>query len=67
LIENEHNGLVIEPGNTEACGRALSRLYEDSQLRSRLGREARHTIELRYSFRARMQKILDIYEDVLAN
>jgi glycosyltransferase involved in cell wall biosynthesis len=66
LIRNGENGLIVEPGSSEALVPALDRLLGDESLRLRLGRAGRETIESNYSFSARMQKVRAIYEEVLA-
>jgi glycosyltransferase involved in cell wall biosynthesis len=41
LVEDEREGLLVEPGDVEALSRALSRLAADADLRARLGAATR--------------------------
>jgi glycosyltransferase involved in cell wall biosynthesis len=66
LIRDRENGLLVEAGSAEALAPALARLLRDDGLRTRYGREGRRTIETRYSFRVRMEKIRTIYDELLA-
>ncbi len=66
LIEHERNGLLVEPGNEMELTAALERIVTDEgQFRERLRTAARQTIETRYCFAKRMQKITAIYDDLL--
>jgi glycosyltransferase involved in cell wall biosynthesis len=65
LIQDGENGLLIEPGSTDALTAALARLLDDASLRSRLGKAGRQTIEERYSFRMRMAKVAALYDRLL--
>jgi glycosyltransferase involved in cell wall biosynthesis len=65
LIEDEKNGLLVEPGDLEGLTRSLDRLLSDSALRDRLRRSGRETIESRYSFARRMEKLREIYDELL--
>jgi glycosyltransferase involved in cell wall biosynthesis len=66
LIQSEENGLLVEPGSIEDLTRALARLHGDECLRHRLRRAARRTVETCYSFAARMRKIQNLYDALLA-
>ena len=65
LIEDGVNGLLVEPDDVTGLARALSTLLSDRPLRERLARAGRETVEKKYSFAVRMQKILAIYDDLL--
>jgi glycosyltransferase involved in cell wall biosynthesis len=45
LVENEYNGLLIPPANSEALENAIERLALDPDLRTRLGCAARGTMK----------------------
>lgn len=66
LVTGEENGLLIEPGDQEGLIQALTRLLGDAELRQRLRRAGRATVEARYTFSARMEKIRGLYDDLLA-
>ena len=58
-------GLLVAPSSPEQLAAALGRLLDDAGLRARLCESARRTVEQRYSFAARMEKIRTIYERLL--
>jgi glycosyltransferase involved in cell wall biosynthesis len=65
LIDDESNGLLIEPGSVDELTHALERLLRDGELRQRLAHAGRETIAARYSFAVRMQRIQAIYDELL--
>jgi len=65
VIEDGVNGSLIPPGNVEALTAALHRLLTDETERVRLARQGRRTIEERYSFRRRMDKVATVFNDLL--
>lgn len=65
LMEQETNGLLVEPGNVEELTAALKRLVLDADLRSRVGQAGRETIETRYSFAQRMDRLRQLYDRLL--
>ena len=65
VIDDRRNGLLVEPGSVEELADALGRLMRDEGLREQLRREGRHTVEERYSFRARMDKVAAVFDDLL--
>ena len=66
LIEHEQNGLLVDVGSTEQLGSALTRLLSDAGLRDRLGDAGLTRGEVRYSFGRRMERIREIYDQLLA-
>ena len=62
LLEQEKNGLLVEPGDPAALTAALERLVSDAGLRQRLGRAARATIEQRFDW----SRIALRYEELFA-
>ena len=65
IIDDGHNGLLVEPGSVEELAAALGRLKEDGELREQLRRQGRRAVEERYSFRARMDKIAAVFDGLL--
>jgi len=65
LIVNGVNGILVEAASADALVDALERLAQDGELRSRLGRAARKTIEESYGFHDRMQRIRSVYDRAL--
>jgi glycosyltransferase involved in cell wall biosynthesis len=62
LINHDANGLLVDPGNLEGLTESLARLLGDAELRQRLRQGGRETVETRFSFAARMEKIRAIYD-----
>jgi glycosyltransferase involved in cell wall biosynthesis len=67
LIEHEANGLLIDPGAEDQLGIALVRALADADLRARLAAAGRRTIQSRYSFEVRMEKVRGVYDRLLAS
>jgi glycosyltransferase involved in cell wall biosynthesis len=66
LIDDGANGLLTPIGDARALADAIARLLDDGPLRQRLAAAGRQTIVERYSFSARMAKIANLYDDLLA-
>jgi glycosyltransferase involved in cell wall biosynthesis len=65
LIRDSENGLLVEAGNPAGLGRAIRTLLGDPDQGARLRRCGRQTVEARYSFAARMEKMRAIYDRLL--
>jgi glycosyltransferase involved in cell wall biosynthesis len=65
LIRPEENGLLMNPGSQEELTGTLGRLLRDGELRQRLARGGRQTIQEKHSFRVRMDKIAALYDRLL--
>ncbi len=65
LIQDGANGRLIEPGDVAALTDALRELLSDETARQRLGVAGRATVETRYSFARRMEKLAAIYDEML--
>ena len=57
LVSDGDNGRLVEPDDVPALRSALADLLDDSALRTRLGAAGRRTVEERYSFAQRMEKL----------
>jgi glycosyltransferase involved in cell wall biosynthesis len=66
LIDDQSSGLLIEPGTVEELAATLARLLTDATLRDRLRRRGLETVQKRFSFEARMDKVRDLYDTLLA-
>jgi glycosyltransferase involved in cell wall biosynthesis len=66
LIENEHNGLLVPVDDVPALTTALARSLGDPALSERLSARGRQTIEERFSFAARMERICAVYKELLS-
>ena len=63
FLEDQRNSLLVEPGNIPAITRAICQLATDSELRERLGQEARKTAT-RFSIEQYMESLTNLYEEV---
>jgi glycosyltransferase involved in cell wall biosynthesis len=65
LIQDGVDGMLVEPGSPEMLAQAIAVLLSDPGLRARLAQAGRHTVETRFSFAVRMQKIAGLYDRLL--
>ncbi len=65
LVRHEENGLLVEPGSVEDLAGALGRVLRDADLRGRLARAGRRTVEAGYSFAVRMDRLRLLYDRLL--
>lgn len=66
LISDGDDGLLVPSGDASALAAALRRVLSDETLSRRLATAARATIEQRFSFERRMQKVARVYDEVLS-
>ena len=65
VIQNEVQGLLVEPDNPTALAAALQRLLADPELRNRLGTAGRVRVEARFSISRMTAGYLAVYGSVL--
>lgn len=65
VIRDERSGLLVSRRDGAECSRALIRLIDDAELRGRLGREASRFIREEYSLEAAVQRVQNVYRQVL--
>jgi len=58
VLEDEHNCLLVAPDDIEQWRGALLRLMKDSELRQRLGKQARDDLKKNYTWEARARRVL---------
>jgi glycosyltransferase involved in cell wall biosynthesis len=66
VIAHGKNGLLVDPGDPEALKRCLGQVLRCDGLQDQLGREGRKTVEERFSFQARMDRIRCLYAQLLS-
>jgi len=64
VITNGVNGLLVPCADVDALQNSMSSLMVNPELREKYSREARKTVESRYSVQPWCQKILQIYQDL---
>jgi glycosyltransferase involved in cell wall biosynthesis len=65
LIDHEENGLLVDVGDGEQLVSALAQVLADAGLQCRLAKAGRETVEERFSFQRRMERIRQIYDELL--
>ena len=60
------NGVLVEPGNTDALVEALGSLLEDPEKAVAMGRANRALVEDRYDWPAVVERLANVYDRVLA-
>lgn len=64
LVTDDVDGLLVDAGDQEALAAALGGLLDDAALRARLGAAARARVERRYSDRAVLPMLHELYDTV---
>ena len=65
LIEDGETGLLVPPGDVDALGAALKRLIDESDLRERLGRQAR-VRSRRFTAEVIVPQFIALYQNLVA-
>ena len=65
VIENEVNGLLVEPKNPQSIARAVEYLLQNPHEANRLGSAAYETIRKKYTWDIVAGKYEDVYQDIL--
>jgi len=65
LIEHNKNGIFIPPKNASAISKAILDLLDDPDKRDKLGKNARKTIEDKFTWDAVSNRILGCYKSIL--
>ena len=62
VIENDVNGILIEPDDPQAIAREVIRLAEDKKLRSAIAERGMNSVRERFSAETMVERHLDLYE-----
>lgn len=65
VIENDVNGILVEPKNPEELAQAISSLIRDEKRAQRLGRNAQKTVKESYSLDRISKKYIQLYSQLL--
>jgi glycosyltransferase involved in cell wall biosynthesis len=63
LIDHEHNGLLVSPGDPVALANALERLKSDPELRHRLGKAGRETVIHEFNISKAAEQMSALFEN----
>ncbi len=66
VIQDNHNGLLVPPGNASAMAAALKRLIDDPTLRLRLGQQARKDAVRKHSWDEYLSRLEKVFGAVIA-
>jgi glycosyltransferase involved in cell wall biosynthesis len=66
LVQDGRNGLLVNPGDLDGLTTALAGLLTNPGLRELFRAAGRRTVETRYSFATRMQRLSRLYDELLA-
>jgi glycosyltransferase involved in cell wall biosynthesis len=65
LVEHGDSGIVVPPGDRQALGDAILRLYEEPGLRNRMGQRARERIATHFHVDATVSSTLALYRELV--
>ena len=63
-VKDGETGLLVEPGNIEKLAEAITKVLDDDELRSKMGRRARRLAEEKFSQDAMVGRTLRVVHDV---
>jgi glycosyltransferase involved in cell wall biosynthesis len=63
-IEDGYNGVLIPPRSSQRLAEAICYLLENQGEAKRIGKNARQTVEERFSYKVNIPKVLEMYEKV---
>lgn len=67
LVVDGQTGFVLPQGDVAGIAQALITLSGDDRVRKQMGQAGRERVEREFSFAARMQRIEDLYEQVICS
>jgi len=65
IVQDGVNGLLVDPSDVDGMATAIGRLIDDASLRIGLGREARATVEQRFTVEHMTRAYEEVYLDML--
>ncbi|MBC8344734.1 MAG: glycosyltransferase [Candidatus Marinimicrobia bacterium] len=63
--QHNHTGWVMPPSNPRALADAIKKLYQDNQLRTQFGKNARQRVIQKFNWKTNVQKMINIYSKVV--
>jgi glycogen synthase len=66
LIEQEREGLIVDPDSPEKIAHAIERILEDEKLAARLGEAGRNRVVRDFSVEALLERNLAFYDDSIS-
>ncbi len=65
MIVRDYTGILVKPKDSDSLKNGLERALADAELCRRLGRQARRKVSEEFSIEKNMEKLLQIYREVL--
>ncbi len=65
LLTHDMNGYLLDAGSSEALNTAISTVISDRKRMDRYRQEGRNTVETRFNFATRMEKLRLLYDELL--
>ena len=65
VVTDGQEGFLIEPGDVPSLADRMLRISSDPEMRERIGQAARRRIEVHYSLDVMVDRIMNVYADVL--
>ena len=67
ILQNQQNGIVVNPGDIQQLFDALDLLLTDTTLSTNLGKAARQTIQTKYSSKIVIKEHIELFKSVSAS
>nr|WP_081597022.1 glycosyltransferase family 4 protein [Haloferax sp. BAB-2207] len=67
VVANHETGVLLEPGSPDKIEQAINKLFDDSELCSKMSRNARDYIVSNLTWEQRTEKVIEVYDLVLSN
>lgn len=61
LVQNEKCGIIVDYGNIQHIKKALITIYQNPDLREKLGKNGRNAYETKYSWKIMVKRLIDAY------
>jgi glycosyltransferase involved in cell wall biosynthesis len=67
VVTDHETGVLLEPGNPDEVAQAVIELFDDTDLRKRLSKNARKYMTENLTWEQRTERIMEVYSQVLTN
>jgi glycosyltransferase involved in cell wall biosynthesis len=61
LVDDGRTGILVQPGDSQALARALQKLYEDPELRFRMGRAGREKVLREFNLKSNVVNLANLF------
>ncbi len=65
VLEHDRNALIVPPASPERISQSVLRLLQDTELRQRLGKNARNTVIKKLTWQRVSEQTLHVYQQIL--